>query len=702
VMLDTLAHDVELPAADDVICDAWSRAWAFPEPMEVSEWADEYRKIAGGAGAEPGQWRTERNPAMREIMDCLSEHSPIRIVDWMKPAQFGGTEVGINWACYIAHRGLGSMIVAQPIKELARAWSTGKFEPAMTLMPEVLEKFDGYNTLEKTYPGGTLNVIWANSPNQTRQRSVQYIFADEVDEYPLNQDGQGSSLDRIEARANSFGNRKKIYHACTPTTFGLSNIHRGYLAGDQRKYMVPCPHCGKHQELIEENLLEEGAFMCAAGCGQVIEERHKTEMFRERCAEHPNGAYWKATNPSADPIHRSYHCWAAYAPFGLGLTWKQIAEMRAAARLDPSKLITYTNLVLAQPYKGERQTQDSKVVESRAEAGTHRGVVPPGSLVLVAGVDCAHDRFEIQVVGFGRGQRARIVDYAVIDGDPSKPDGYGDLDKFLQRSYEKVGSRAQMPIRAVAIDGGNWTEQVAQFVKHLVGESGQPRIVRAGGDYEQQKIYLVRGRAEKKSDRAVYRPSKTEVNHRERTTARSVGVWGVGTSVLKHIIYGRLGADDRARQIAQRNDEAEDLTLRMIRFPGGRGEKPDPLHPDPGALPASYYEGLTIEYFDAHAKQWVKPRGKANEPLDTLVYALWAALSPAIKIDAIREHEWKALEDRYEPTQDLFAPARAPLSPPPTKVVVPPTVQVPQSGNVPYGTSSVSSEFGSSDWSRRV
>ncbi|WP_419669913.1 terminase gpA endonuclease subunit [Xylella fastidiosa] len=51
----------------------------------------------------------------------------------------------------------------------------------------------------------------------------------------------------------------------------------------------------------------------------------------------------------------------------------------------------------------------------------------------------------------------------------------------------------------------------------------------------------MRGRAEIKSDRAVYRPSKTTVDERGKTLARDVGVWGVGTSVLKHMIYGWLG-----------------------------------------------------------------------------------------------------------------------------------------------------------------
>ena len=32
----------------------------------------------------------------------------------------------------------------------------------------------------------------------------------------------------------------------TPTVKGLSRIEREYLESDQRRYFVPCPHCGEN------------------------------------------------------------------------------------------------------------------------------------------------------------------------------------------------------------------------------------------------------------------------------------------------------------------------------------------------------------------------------------------------------------------------------------------------------------------------
>lgn len=689
-MESAFEYDVPLADATSLVCDAWRTAWMLPARVTVSQWADQKRVIAPGAGAEPGPWRTARTPYLREVMDSLSEHLPVREVSFQKSAQIGATEVLINWAGYVIDHAPDAMIVAQPVKDLARSWATAKFEPALALMPAVAAKVHANNTLEKSYPGGTLWVIWANSSNQLRQRTARYLGEDELDEYPDDLSGQGSADEQLEARPLSFGDRGKIYRACTPTVDGKSKIAKRYDEGDRREYLLPCPECGTHFALSEELLQPNGTFACP-GCGVQIAEHHKTAMLRERspcpgCGDvpvrqiervdgarlvfadecgcgktvdppAPDGAFWCPRNPDADRAHRSYFVWAAYTPPGLGLTWQEIAERRAEAASDHSKQAGFYNLILGLPFAGERQSQDATEVGTLAEPGLCLGIVPAGYYLLTAGVDCQHDRFEVQVFAHGRGQRAVVVDYQVIDGDPSMPDGYDELDAYLAR-VQRTHRGMDMPIAAVAIDGGNWTEQVAQFVKRVVSFSGNARLIETARGYQPQKIYVVRGRSEKKSQRAVYRPSRTEINAREKTVARSVGVWGVGTSVLKHQVYGWLSSALAKKAESEKLGDAEPIERRMLRFPGGRGEPFDPLNPDPGALRPDYFRSLTCEVFDLELQQWIKPKGARNEALDTAVYALWAALSPAVKIDMMREPQWEALERLYDSAaDDLFAQA---------------------------------------------
>ncbi|PJJ99956.1 terminase [Lysobacteraceae bacterium NML75-0749] len=729
-MLDAV-YDYDVPLADAIalVSAAWADAWRIPARITVSQWADAHRQIAKGAGAEPGPWRTSRTPFLREIMDCLSEHSPVREVSFKKSAQIGATEVMINWVSYVIDHAPDAMIVAQPVKELARSWSLSKFEPSISLMPAIEAKIESNNTHEKQFPGGILWVIWANSSNQLRQRSARYVAEDELDEYPDDIGGQGSADEQLEARPLSFGDRGKIYRACTPTVAGSSKIARRYEEGDQRVYKLPCPHCGQHFALVEELLQDNGTFICP-GCGAEIEEHHKNDMIRERsacatCGEvpmrniigtvkdgaevrlryaddcacgrtedppPPDGAYHEPTNPDADPLHKSYFIWAAYMAQGLGLSWREIADRRKEAAADHTKQAGFNNLILGLEFAGERQEQDSDEIAALAEPGMYLGTVPLGGLILTAGVDLQHDRAEVQVIAHGRGQRAWVVDYQVIDIDPTRLDTYAALDAYLCGTWRNAHG-IDMTITAVAIDGGNWTETVAQYVKRIVAQSGSARNIQTGRGVQRQHLYLVRGRSENQSQRAVYRPSRTEVNAREKTVARSVGVWGVGTSVLKHLIYGWLSAAVVAKQEAEKTGDADPVEARMLRFPGGRGEPFDPLKPDPGALPPKYFKGLVAEYYDLDAKKWVNPKGGRNEPLDTAVYAFWAALSPAIKIDAMRVSQWEALENTLQPAQDLFsAPQNAPAP-----AQDPPAHQAPQRQHPPRRAPR--GGFGGDSWS---
>src|ERR1051325_53867 len=66
---------------------ASAAAGARPDPLlTISQWADKYRTLSQRASSEPGQWRTDRTPYLREIMDCLSPSSHIERTVFMKGA----------------------------------------------------------------------------------------------------------------------------------------------------------------------------------------------------------------------------------------------------------------------------------------------------------------------------------------------------------------------------------------------------------------------------------------------------------------------------------------------------------------------------------------------------------------------------------------------------------------------------------------
>jgi phage terminase large subunit GpA-like protein len=113
--------------------DAIERAWRDglkPDPLlTVSEWADRYQVLSQRASSEPGRWRTERTPYLREIMDCLSPGSPLQRVALMKGAQIGGTECGNCWVGYVIHQAPGPMMAVAPTVELAKRNSKQRIDP---------------------------------------------------------------------------------------------------------------------------------------------------------------------------------------------------------------------------------------------------------------------------------------------------------------------------------------------------------------------------------------------------------------------------------------------------------------------------------------------------------------------------------------------------------------------------------------------
>jgi phage terminase large subunit GpA-like protein len=108
--------------------------------------------------------------------------------------------------------------------------------------------------LSKEFPAGLLVITGANSAAGLRSMPARYLFLDEVDAYPPSAGEEGDPVALAEARTRTFSWRSKIYLTSTPTIHGVSRIEREFAASDQRRFFVPCPHCGHNQTLRFERL----------------------------------------------------------------------------------------------------------------------------------------------------------------------------------------------------------------------------------------------------------------------------------------------------------------------------------------------------------------------------------------------------------------------------------------------------------------
>lgn len=357
------------PAMDaaTLVDTAWRRGLQ-PEPqLTVSQWADKHRLLPQ-ASAEPGPWHTDRVPYLRSIMDALSVSSAVERVVFMKGAQLGGTEAGLNWLGYVIHHAPGTMLLVMPSLDMLRRNSRTRIDPLIEATPALralvapARSREAGNTIAlKEFAGGQLVMTGANAPTGLRSTPVRYLFLDEVDGYPADADGEGDPVALAVQRTATFRGRRKVFLCSTPTVKGASRIEKAYAESDQRRFFVPCRHCAETFTLEWRHVRwpegrPERAYVACPACGGVIEERDKTALLA--------GGKWQAT-AEGDGRTAGFHLSALCSPFE---TWGEIAREFLSVKADPPRLQAWVNTKLGEAFEDEATAPvEADLLAARAE-----------------------------------------------------------------------------------------------------------------------------------------------------------------------------------------------------------------------------------------------------------------------------------------------------------------------------------------------
>ena len=550
------------------------RAYAeaiVPEPdLTVSEWAGSHRVLDQASSSEPGQYRVERTPYLREIMDSLSANSPNDVVVFMKGAQIGASECGINFLLYGIHHAPAGMLYVLPTVDAAKRVSKQRLAPAIDAVPEVAEKVavprarDSGNTLfQKDFPGGTLILTGSNSSVGLRSMPARYLFLDEVDAFPTDLDGEGSPIQLAMRRTATFKRNRKVFMVSTPTIKNLSTIEDYYEQSDQRRYFVPCPDCGEFWTIEWRNIKWDEdnpstAHLVCESCGVLIPEHKKTKML--------TAGEWR---PTAVGRYTGFHLSSLYSPAGW-YGWSDAAEdFIAAKKGGQEQLKTWVNTVLGETWEDEGEQADPDVLITRREDYAE----DIEFAVKTVGVDVQKDRLELELVGWNDGEESWGLEYVILPGDTAQAEVWDELTETI----------SEMAPDGVAIDSGYNTQVVYDYVskrrfcwaiKGIAG-SGIPLI-------EDQ---LKRAQRLRRRRRKGFSPEP------------------VGVDQAKSLIYSRLGIEQP-----------------------GAGYCHFPVSPD---YDDEYFAQLTAEklvtrYSKGRPRQeWVQTRSR-NEAIDVRVYALAA------------------------------------------------------------------------------
>ena len=580
-----------------------------------SEWAESELRVPDGPRA--GQ-RLRLFPFQREILDSLAADD-LTDLDVMGSSQWGKSiilminlgwviVVDPSWVLYVMPNDQGAFG--------ARKFSSERVTPFFAQTPSIARLVHGRraaggsNTVSsKTFPGGMVAFVGAESSAGLAGRPIRRVFLDEVDRFPARigartdrsaggiSVGEGNPREIARKRTETFGRRRMVAQVSTPVNAG-GPIHTGYLAGDQRRLWVACPACHERgilgwlavdfdlravDPVTREPIGPEPPPVVAA-VEWSADDGSDAAFVCRRCAHRwsdgdrlraVEGGEWIPERPEVTG-RRSFHIWAGYSPLSrlpdLAAEWIAAQAAERAGDIGPSTTFRQTGLGLP---VGEDQivTGDLEDIRQTVTSRIGRGPAAPDLGARLVSVDVHGSRLDVLVTRWllhDNRWRCWVEGYEQLHGESTAEPG-------LWEALTALVDREQPVLTAV--DSGFRADPVYAWV-------GQDRAHRMA----------VKGYA---GERPLLATPQRPTAARMGVKTHPVPVWIVGTDAGKSRVYDLLQTD----------------RLHIPREPWADRE---------------FVLQLTSEH-EVHAmerghwvRRWEQVR-RANHVLDTAVYALAAA-----------------------------------------------------------------------------
>ena len=610
-----------------------------PDDLTVTQWAEKKRRLSTESSAEPGPWKTNRTPYLREVMDCFTDPRVRRIV-MVAASQVGKSEFEMNVIGYIIDEDPGSILFIHPTTIDAKEFSKLRVAPMIRDCPTLRRKVaapksrdSGNTVLQKTYPGGILTLCGSTEAHALASKPIRYVIGDERDRWATSAGNEGDPWELAMARQTTFYNAKAV-EVSTPTIKSASAIEISYGEGSMERWKSQCPHCGQFHEIQWEDIHYEHeesivnkrkvfkvtkVWYSCPGCAAISDE---ATMKRQP-------AHWEADNPAAYAQGvRSFWLNAFVSQWA---SWESIILKYLKAIGNPRKMQVVYNTCFGLLWedRGELEDEDS-LLGRREDYGTREDgspvELPDGVLVLTCGVDTQNDRLEYEVLGHGYYGETWGIRYGIIRGRPDDAETWRQLDDALNHIYRFADGLGLKISMTFVDEGGFFTQTVRQQCRARIGK----KVFCIKGMYGTGKPYT-----------APPKQMKIVVNQ------RLIGMcWQY-----------QLGVDS-GKQMIMDNLKVKKPGAKYCHFP-----KRDDYGP-------TYFTGLLSERleYDATKKNpwmWKKiPGHERNEALDCRNYALAAFNALPANLEEIERRlkiaRGEAIPEDNAPAPTEVRPAKRP------------------------------------------
>lgn len=460
--------------------NAFLEAIKPPPRLLISEFCDRERILTRRSTPEPGPWRTDRVPHLREPMDLLSPHEKkIKRVILVFGAQgLAKTECGLCWLATSIVLYPAPMVIMYPDEVFAKRQVIQRIKPLIEDTPAVAAKKKNSNSkdsgnslfLQLFDSDMILSIIGGHSGSATQGMPACYVWSDETSSLPEDAGGQGDPVYNLEARQSNFGERRKTLLTSTPGVKGLCRITKEYeTKSDQRKRFVTAPCCGASHILFWKDFEWDSprgdVFWRCPSCGERIPEHAKPQLLSD--------AKWVA-HAEGDGETAGFHLPGWYAPVGW-LTWRTIRNEFLLAKGDRTLLIGWVQKRAAEAWEEDTSVKfnaedlKSRRFDTTAGNGYASGTVPKGVVLITIGADVQGGRgtlnegIHVHVWGWGAGKEAWYLQFIRLQGDPSLESTLDQLDLIGATTWRREDG-AELGMALGAIDqGGNVTEEVRRW-----------------------------------------------------------------------------------------------------------------------------------------------------------------------------------------------------------------------------------------------
>lgn len=448
-----------------------------PDDLTVTEWAERNRRLSAESAAEPGPWRTERTPYLRELMNAWTDPK-VRHIVMVAASQVGKSEFLNNCIGYVIDQDPGSILFIHPTTIDAKEYSKLRIAPMIRDCPTLRVKVsdpksrDSGNTiLQKTYPGGILTMCGSTEAHALASKPIRYVLGDERDRWAMSAGNEGDPWGLAMARQTTFYNAKSG-EASTPTVKNASAIEASYATGTMERWKSCCPHCGEYHEIrwadirfdYDEKLIAgsktykvRDIYYICPGCGCI-----STELEMKNAP-----ARWEADNPDAyEQGTRSFWLNAFVSKWA---SWESIILKYLEAIGNSRKMQVVYNTCFGELWEDRGDLQDEDSLMARREE--YHAELPDGVLVLTAGVDTQDDRMEYEIIGHGHFGETWGIEKGLIMGRPDDDATWAKLDEMV---FDRVlhfenGIGLKMSMSFVD-EGGHFTQDVRLRCRERIGK----------------------------------------------------------------------------------------------------------------------------------------------------------------------------------------------------------------------------------------